>query len=104
VSNDENIGCEFEEEEKIKVNTNMRNIFPVLLSSSKCQNLAHHFYKLLEERKYIMSLESLFEFFICEHSKLINKFYTRYTNLSSLSLFICHHFLNECFGNFRYRT
>lgn len=76
MNNDGNICCEFGKEEKIKVNTNMRNFSPILPSSSKCQNLAHHLYKLLKEIKYMMSLGSLFEFFIYEHSKLINKFYT----------------------------
>lgn len=76
MSNDGNICCEFGEREKIKVNINMRNPSPMLLSSSKCQNLALHFYELLKERKYTMSLGRLFEFFRCEQSKLIDKFYS----------------------------
>lgn len=75
MNNDGNICCEFGEGVKIKVNTNV-NLSPMLLPSSKCQNLAHNGYKLLKVIKYVTSLGSLFEFFICGHSKLINKFNT----------------------------
>lgn len=100
MNNDGNICCEVGEGEKLKVNTNMRNLSPMLPSSSKCQNSAHHFCTFLEEIKYIMILGHLFAFFLCGQSKLANQFYTRFSDLSSLSLFICQHLSNANHGNF----